>query len=256
MMYLINKAVGAVLNPLGLVVLALVVAGAWTLWRRRARPLVVTAFVCAAWLWVWGMNAWSRVVGVPLERGWTLVRAEDAPVCDAIVLLGGGMSAAPGVLPYPEMHAAADRVWHAARLYRAGKAPIVIPTGMCDRESTEPLLRDFGVPQAAIVGEYAARNTEENARFVRETVARLRGGTNGAVRVLLVTSAWHMRRSVLMFERYAKGLELVPAPADFENTVACAQFEFRHLLPSPEDFYRNCCMAKELLGYWGYRLLR
>lgn len=257
--YLINKTIGSVLNPLGFAIFLLVCACAWTLWKRSVRPLVVTTLVCAAWLWVWGTNVWSRVVGLPLERGLTLVKAEDAPVCDAIVLLGGGMSASPGAYPYPDMHDAADRVWHAARLYKAGKAPIIIPTGLGDRESTEPLLLDLGVPQTAIVGEYAARNTEENARFVAKTIKDLQSGTNAVAKtgkILLVTSAWHMRRSVLMYTKYAPDLEVVPAPADFTCTVACAKFEFKHLLPHPDDFYRNCGMAKELIGYWGYRLLR
>ena len=168
MFYLINKIVGAVVNPLGLALAALLAAAAWGLWRKSWKTPVWTALACVAWLWVWSTNAMTRVVGLPLERGWAVVTAESAPVCDAIVLLGGGMSAAPEAYPYPDMHSAADRVWHAARLYKAGKAPVVVPTGYGDRESTEPLLRDFGVPQDAIVGEYAARNTEENARFVQQ----------------------------------------------------------------------------------------
>ena len=254
-MYFINKIVGALISPLGLAMVALAAAVAWSAWRGGRRILSVTALVVVIWLWVWGMKAWSLVVGMPLERGWTCLKAEDAPSADAIVVLGGGMSAAPGAYPYPDMHSAADRVWHAARLYRAGKAPIVIPSGAGDRESVVPLLVDFGVPTEAVVGEYQARNTEENALFVQELLRRRRND-GGKLRILLVTSAWHMRRSLLMYRRYAPDLEIVPAPADFENTVLCARFELRHLVPSAEDFYRNSCMVKELVGYWGYRLLR
>ena len=286
MFYLINKIVGAVVNPLGLALVALLVAAAWGVWRKSWKAPVWAALACVAWLWAWGTNAMTRVVGLPLERGWEIVKAEDAPVCDAIVLLGGGMSAAPEAYPYADMHSAADRVWHAARLYRAGKAPLVVPTGSGDRESTEPLLRDFGVPQEAIRGEYAARNTEENARNIERlfdcldcliqtgTVERaqsdnagtppikqsnnqtIKQSNNPPRRVLLVTSAWHMKRSVLMYQKYAPGLDIVPAPADFENTVACAELRFQDFLPSCDAFNRNAYMFKELVGYWGYRLLR
>ena len=286
MFYLINKVVGAVVNPLGLALIALVLGAAWGAWRRSWRVPGWIALASVVWLWTWGTNAWTRVVGLPLERGWELVKAEDAPVCDAIVLLGGGMSAAPAAYPYADMHSAADRVWHAARLYRAGKAPVVVPTGFGDRESTVPLLRDLGVPQNAIVGEYAARNTEENARFVQqllnaegaaaggsrapgagaqpnradaprtgERCASLDGGAKRR-RVLLVTSAWHMKRALLMYRRYAPNLEIVPAPADFDCTVATARFELRHLLPTTDDLARNGYMFKELLGYWGYQAFR
>ena len=83
-------------------------------------------------------------------------------------------------------------------------------------------------------------------------------GEGGAAkrRVLLVTSAWHMKRALLMYRRYAPNLEIVPAPADFDCTVATAKFEAKHLLPTADDLARNVYMFKELLGYWGYRLLR
>ncbi len=260
-MYILNKIVGTVLSPLGLSLAALICAGAWALWKRRWKGVAITALVCVAWLWVWGTGVWLRVVGLPLERGWTQMRAEALPQADAIVLLGGGMSAQPRVYPYADMHSAADRVWHAVRLYRAGKAPIIVPTGSGDKESTVPLLLDFGVPESAIVGEYEARNTEENARFVAKLLAERRKPSGASPqprpRVLLVTSAWHMRRSLLMYTKYAKDIEIIPAPADFEVTVACADpLEVKDFFPSADALLWNSYMAKELIGYWGYRLFR
>ncbi len=256
-MYILNKIVGTALSPLGLPIMALLCAGAWALWRKSWKACAITVFVCVAWLWVWSTGVWTRVVGLPLERGWTQVRAEALPAADAIVLLGGGMSANPAAYPYPDMHSAADRVWHAARLHKAGKAPIVIPTGSGDKESTVPLLIDFGVPETAIVGEYKARNTEENAKYVAQLLAARQTVSSTRPRVLLVTSAWHMRRSLLMYTKYAKDLEIVPAPADFEFTVICARpLEVKDFFPSAEALQMNSYAAKEIIGYWGYRLLR
>ena len=285
-----------------------------------------------------------RWIGCALENEWPVVRAEEAPKADAIVLLGGGMGANTNVYPYAEMWNGADRVWHAARLYKAGKAPIVIPSGCGERESAVPLLRDLGVPESAIVVEDAARNTEENARFVErmlkmshaeaqrrgegegdlfghkgqekqeigrgknsrvEHVERVEGegknsrveegGINGRVehvervegkgmdsrvaavakamaaeervegeegdvrkqRVLLVTSAWHMRRSVLMYRKYAPNLEIIPAAADYEATVITGRpFAFKDIWPDSNMLFANSYIFKEYLGYWGYRLLR
>ena len=246
-----------------------------------------------------------RWIGVALEREWTAVKAEDAPKADAIVLLGGGMGSNTNVYPnaemYSEMWSGADRVWHAARLWKAGRAPIVIPTGCGERESTVPLLRDFGVPESAIVVEDAARNTEENARFVErmlkmshaevqrrgegerdlfghkgqekqeigrgknnrvehvERVERVEGeeGKVRKQRVLLVTSAWHMRRSVLMYRKYAPSLEIIPAAADYEATVITGHpFAFKDIWPDANMLFANSYIFKEYLGYWGYRLLR
>ncbi len=197
-----------------------------------------------------------RWIGVALEREWPVVKAEDAPDADAIVLLGGGMGANPNVYPYAEMWGGADRVWHAARLYRAGKAPIIIPTGCGEKESTLPLLLDFGVPNEAIIVEDKARNTEENARFV-EKILEPRNTQNTRKKILLVTSAWHMRRSVLMYRKYAPGLEIIPAATDYEATVNTGHpFCFKDVWPDAELLFRNSYIFKEYLGYWGYRLFR
>ena len=264
-MYLLNKIVGACLNPL-VIGLVLVIVGAlclWRGWRKAGFGLLIGA---VAWLWLWSTPMTYRWIGGSLESEWPVVKAEDAPTADAIVLLGGGMGANTNVYPYAEMWNGADRVWHAARLYKAGKAPIVIPSGTGERESCMPLLLDLGVPESAIVIEDKARNTEENAKFVErlinnrvEHVERVdeKDVETCKPRVLLVTSAWHMRRSVLMYRKYAPSLEIVPAAADYEATVQTGHpFSVKDLWPDATMFFYNSYVLKEYVGYWGYRLLR
>lgn len=276
--YLLNKIVGGCLNPL-VIDFVLVVAGGFCLWRNWRKIGFGLLVSSVAWLWLWSTPMMYRWIGVVLEREWLVVKAEDAPKADAIVLLGGGMGANRDVYPYAEMWNGADRVWHAARLYKAGKAPIVIPTGSGERESSVPLLLDFGVPERAILVEDKARNTEENAKFVERMVGSLEFGVRSSEfriqgdgssipqashsklrakkRILLVTSAWHMRRSVLMYRKYAPSLEIIPAAADYEATVIMGHpFMFRDLWPDANILFCNSYIFKELLGYWGYRLLR
>lgn len=318
-MYILNKIVGGCLNPL-VIGMGLVLLGGICVGLKRRRLGLGFWAGALVWLWLWSTPMMYRWIGGALENEWPVVKAEEAPKADAIVLLGGGMGSNTNVYPYAEMWGGADRVWHAARLYKAGKAPIVIPTGCGERESTVPLLRDLGVPESAILVEDAARNTEENARFVERMLktshaeAQRRGegegdlfghkgqekqeigrGKNGRVehvervegkgmdsrvaaaaeamaaeervegeegnvrkqRVLLVTSAWHMRRSVLMYRKYAPSLEIIPAAADYEATVNMGHpFVFKDIWPDAELLFRNSYITKEYLGYWGYRLLR
>ena len=263
-MYLLNKIVGGVLNPLVIGLVMVVVSGLclWRHWRKTGFGLLIGA---VAWLWLWSTPMMYRWMGGALESEWPVVKAEDAPKADAIVLLGGGMGSNTNVYPYAEMWNGADRVWHAARLYKAGKAPVVIPTGAGERESSVPLLRDLGVPESAIRVEPEARNTEENARFVEklinsrvEHVERVdEKDVECKPRVLLVTSAWHMRRSVLMYRKYAPSLEIVPAATDYEATVQTGRpFSVKDLWPDATMFYANSYILKEYIGYWGYRLMR
>ena len=254
-MYLLNKIVGGCLNPL-VIGLVLIVAGGLCLWRSWRKTGFGLLIVAVAWLWLWSTPMMYRWMGGALEGEWPVVKAEDAPTADAIVLLGGGMGSNTNVYPYAEMWNGADRVWHAARLYKAGKAPIVIPTGAGEKESSVPLLLDLGVPEGAIRVEPKARNTEENAMFV-EKILEPRNTQNTRKRVLLVTSAWHMRRSVLMYRKYAPSLELIPAAADYEATVQTGRpFSLKDLWPDATMFYANSYILKEYIGYWGYRLFR
>ena len=148
---------------------------------------------------------------------------------------------------YAEMWTSADRVWQAARLYKAGKAPKVIATGDGARESTLPLLLDFGLPSECVLF-HDARNTEEEAKNIK---------TMGCKRILLVTSAWHMKRARLMFKKYAPEIEVICAPADFENSMmAASSFSFTYFLPDPGAFMGNSVALHEWVGIVGYKMFR
>jgi uncharacterized SAM-binding protein YcdF (DUF218 family) len=128
--------------------------------------------------------------------------AAEAPSCcyDAIVVLGGGMTAAvPPFLMEPDLADAADRVWYAAQLYHRGVARRIIVSGgslsplntgpaTTEAEAMRRFLIDLGVPADAIVSEGNSLNTLENIRNVRAMV--------GDGRVALVTSAYHMPRAL------------------------------------------------------------
>jgi uncharacterized SAM-binding protein YcdF (DUF218 family) len=154
----------------------------------------------------------------PLERE---ARAHaSAPACcyDAIVVLGGGVSpAAPPHTLEPDLGDGADRVWYAAQLFHRGVAPRIIVSGgaflaannggpaTAEAEAMRRVLKDFGVPDGAIVSEGTSLNTIQNIGHVREMA---KGG-----RVALVTSAYHVRRAMALANRI--GLDAAPFPTDF-----------------------------------------
>lgn len=257
-MFVLNKIVWGLANPT-VALVALCLACACCRAGRFARIAKFGLWTGLALLWFWMTALPTRMLGLPLEREWLadgrVPAAEAFPQADAIVLLGGGMNGATNVSGYAEMEMSADRVWQAARLWRAGKAPRMFVTGEGNGLTTTGLLADFGVPADALTIVDDARNTEEEAKEVRRLMA---GPARGArPRVLLVTSAWHARRAKLMFEKYAPELETVPAPADFEVTVMMSRgFRMRELLPNGATMAINEFLFHEWLGYWGYRLLR
>lgn len=249
-MYILNKIVGWISSPLALAIIAAVLGIVLVLkGKRRMGALAFGGVV--AWICIWSMPVMGLVVGVPLEREFLVdgrvPLVETFPNADAIVVLGGGVGCNPALSPYAEMAAFADRVWQAARLWKAGKAPKVVATGFSPRESNLGLLNDFGVPEDKIVF-LDARNTEEEAKAVRKIVKS---------KILLVTSAWHMKRARLMFEKYAPELEVICAPADFEYSMITKRpLYLRDFLPDSAAFFHSSVAIHEWIGLMGYKLFR
>ena len=113
---------------------------------------------------------------------------------DAILLLGYGLDENDQATQELRL-----RVKAAARAYRDGYSQIIVACGgtteghhISEAEVMEKLLLEEGVPKTAILLENKSQITIENMRFA----AQVLGGAKGR-RVLVVTSDYHVRRSVL-----------------------------------------------------------
>ena len=266
-MYYLNKIIGFLISPIGIAIVGLVIAVvcAWLKCVRLARWI---GGVTVVWLWLWMTPFMTRFVGAPLEQEFLICgrvpAVESFSEADAIVVLGGSMGSDANLSGYAEMSTSADRVWQAARLWKVGKAPKIIATGDEARESTLGLLKDLGVDEKCV--EFLdARNTEEEAIGVGrvfnrvERVDRVEGesgvsGQSVKPKVLLVTSAWHMKRARMMFEKYAKGVEVVCAPADFEMSMAARKGW--SMLPDAYSLHLNSVAVHEWVGIVGYGVMR
>ena len=252
----LDKILTQIFSPigvtLGVVFLALVLL---TFGRRCG----ATALLVLALAWGWG---WSTpFLGDLLRSGlmdmsrYPPHHAKELPTGDAIVVLGGGVWPVSGTLVYPDMTSAADRIWHAARLYHAGKAPQIIASGgkvwprhqqQSEAEAMRIVLNAFGVPDDDIVMESNSRNTLQNAVFT----AKLATG-QGIRRVLLVTSFRHMRRAESAFR--GVGIDVIPAAVDFPPHRSRGPWILR-IFPNAYTLARNSSLLKELLGIFAYRL--
>jgi uncharacterized SAM-binding protein YcdF (DUF218 family) len=189
-----------------------------------------------------------------LERRYPALPVAQAPHADAALVLGGVVGAAqPPERPHFNLGSAADRVWHAAALQRAGKVRWVLLAGgnqpgfeavQPEAETMREMLLVLGVPAAAIRMEGKSRNTAENAQQSRILVQQVQ-----ARRVLLVTSALHMPRAMAIFtEVFAdSGVELLPAGTDVE-ALAGDLHPVWQWLPDAGALAHSSRAIKEYLG--------
>jgi uncharacterized SAM-binding protein YcdF (DUF218 family) len=239
------------------IALALLIIAA--LARRRAALRRTCYLLALATLLICG-NGWvTHALIRSLE--WRHLPPEPMPTADAIVILSGGIHARTPPRPTVEVSEAGDRVLYGAELFRRGHAPQIISTGDVgpgtigrrpEAEDMADLLAMVGVPRAAIVLETAAKNTHEHAVNLCPMLQERRIG-----RVLLVTSAIHMARSLGVFRRSCPNVEYIPAPTDFRATAPRPTAWYRQLvalLPTPYTLGDFTDATHEYLGMLYYRL--
>lgn len=213
---------------------------AWML--RRTWIAGGVAGLALAWSALWSIPFASETLRGVLEHRYAIRDASALPPADAIVVLGGGSNYA--WLDRPDVDPAklrSSRLAAGARAWHAGKASKVILSGGGVGNTTEArrmadAIQRLGVPQDALLLEERSHDTRDNARF---STALLEAG-HGGRHVLLVTSALHMPRAMLLFTQ--AGAEVTPVPVP-EGRPAVGLRE--RWLPSRRALWRSGRAFKE-----------
>lgn len=164
---------------------------------------------------------------------------------------------AAGVHPYAKEYAKAvdgaatlQRNRYAAFLYKQTGLPVLVTGGIVDLENTseasvmaDTLNSSFDVK--VTWQEDKAKNTAENAIY---SAAMLKD--NGIDTIFLVTHAWHMPRSVMMFEQ--QGVEVTPAPTIVSSDVTDRAWS--NYIPTASALYNVRTALHEYIGILWYKL--
>jgi uncharacterized SAM-binding protein YcdF (DUF218 family) len=218
--YRLSKILTQLAYPLS-VGLVLIAVAAILLARSRTRAARRLLAAGVALVWLPAMPVCGHQMVSPLELRFPPVQPADAPPADAIVLLGGAIAPPHPPLHWMDLNDSADRIVHAARLYRAGKAPWIVVSGgggpytggpQTPADAMAELLVEWGIPRDALVLERESRTTYENA-----VNSKVLLDARGLHRVLVVTSAQHMWRSLAVFR--SLGLDAIPAGTDYGSNA-------------------------------------
>lgn len=169
----------------------------------------------AAWLVRIGLLIWlsTFLALLAVSAFWP----KNAPLparADAIVCLGGSMSYMGWERPGP---ASARRARTCAELQRAGVAPVIVFTGyghhvLSAAEAMARLAERDGAPRDAMIIEPRAQSTIQNAAFSLPLLP------DGATRIVVVTDAFHMPRSWMIFRAFSD-LDIALYAARMEYTT-------------------------------------
>lgn len=167
----------------------------------------------------------------------------------AIVVLSGGVRdlAWVGLVSEPS-EVSMGRTVKGVSLYRTLHIPLLFVGGNgkpVKQETKEApamahVARDLGVPLNDVRVEATARNTAESAVAVKRMLARRR--------IILVTSAYHMKRAVPLFRK--QGFDVIPAPTGYRAERQPATWY--SFVPSSDNLYSSAVALSEYISYQWY----
>jgi len=217
--------------------------------KKRHKAALATMLLLVLSIILTGNGLLGKLTARYLQENYVSTFTTDSmPPPSMIVILGGGITRfdqveVPHILSYSRVRLG-YQLYHQAR-ERKQLCKILVSGKGNHGGSSEALLfstilKNMGVPDQDIIMEDKSRNTYENVIYSSKILKEA-----GVSHVYMVTSGFHMRRAVAMFQAF--GITCTPAPADlitteisiFPNTYNCA---FTYL------------MLREITGLWQFQL--
>ena len=253
-MFVLSKLLSAITQPMFWLALW------WALsllvlmrWRRWA------VFMLWAGLLAFGLLGFRAIPDAllrPLENRYPVPAAKAIERHSGIIVLGGALGhpdsyMAHGQVPLGD---AAERMTVSVGLVRqhpelelvfSGGEGRLLTIGMTESELARVFYQQQGLDMSKVRLEDGSRNTRENAHQVAKLL-----GPRCQQPWLLLTSAWHMPRSMAEFE--AVGCKVTAYPVDFRTgeSTALTEYELAHSL------LRWQTALHEWLGLWVYGVTR
>jgi len=238
-------------SPLHFLLIALLASLALAPRWRPGRTLALTAAVALALI---VFSPISALLLRPLEDRFPRL-SETMPPPKGIIVLGGALDERISLARDQVMlNEAAERMTAGAALARlyphallvfSGGSGALIDDSAREADVARKLWRELGVPDSQMRFEDRSHNKFENAKFTQELVNPRQGES-----WLLVTSAYHMPRSIGIFR--ALGMEMRAFPVDYRTLGDAGDWR------PPGDAARAALnfetAAREWVGLLVYRL--
>lgn len=251
MFFIISKIILYILLPPASLIV-IIASGILFLKRhpRFARILIVVGII---FLYLLSIRPVADGLLRPLETAFHPVDNSFISSADSIVILTGGAVDLSwlGIKPAPS-HASLARLIHGITVYRQMPgAKLIISGGSGDPDkpyiSEADAMKDaalaLGVPDKDIIVENKSRNTIESVRALQKII--------GGKKIVLVTSAYHMKRAAAMFRK--NGMDVLPAPADYLTEQK--GFSPYDAVPKAASLLHSSIALYEYMGFGWYWLI-
>ena len=250
LMFIIKKILSSFLLPPGIFIVILFALGIiFTI--NRQRKIGLANILLGFLIWIFSISPTSYLLLSSLESDFYKSNNLKG---DVIILLGGGIyedvrDLSGSGFPGEDM---LGRIVTAVRLQKRLNIPIIISFGSVykDRNAGAPIVKrflmDLGVDESQIILEDKSKDTFENAKYSIEICEK-----RGFTLPILLTSAYHLKRSYWVFEHL--GMNINPFPAYFK-THDHPSYRWYSFLPNRGSMASISRALHEYLGLIFYKI--
>lgn len=241
MFFILSKVLVVFIFPLTWA-FGLLVYAAFTKRQKRKQALLIVAITL---LYFFS----NRFTADTMARIWDVAPYQpSAKTYSCVVLLGGFVSEDESGQGY--FNWAADRYTQATKLLAnhtashllfSGGSSDIYPDGFSEAAFVKAELKKQNFADSLILLDGKARNTAENAIFAKQLLKQ----ANLQPPYLMVTSAFHMRRAMLIFKK--AGINVVPYTSN--NMAPIRHIYLKDFLPDVDAINQWNIYIKEMVGY-------
>ncbi len=192
--FLLKKMFAVTLMPLSIGIFFSLIA-LFFLYKNNIKKAKRYLIISMLWIMLISWSPFGNFMLKPLENKYSQLN-HIPPNIQYILLLGGDRD---------------KRAWEALRLYHKIPNVKIITSGyslhdsISDANKTATKLINAGIPKEKILMQEMAKTTFEEAQYMKERI--------GDKAFILVTSAYHMPRTMKLFQK--AGLNPIAAPTNF-----------------------------------------
>jgi uncharacterized SAM-binding protein YcdF (DUF218 family) len=248
--FVFSKILYFIITPIVWIVILLI----FSLWTKNPKwkkiSLIIGIVMLVFFTNTFIVDECMRIWEMPITKDETLKEKYDIGI-----VLGGGMVTNDIRNKRLIFRYNTDRIFQTIALYKTGRiSKILISSGegsLISKDNESLLLKEYlnklNIPDSAIIIESKSNNTHQNAKYCYQLLKN-----NKKSSILLITSAYHMRRALACFKK--EGLIVTPYTVD--KYVGKRRYYINHLLiPNANCFIMWNILIHEISGYIIYYLI-
>lgn len=238
----------ASVDPVFIIFILLVIAFFVVLHSAKKKSGALLLLLAIVLLYGFSIEPVSNYLSWNLEKDYIQNPASSKKPLDVVVVLGGGgydIQALSETFPCPETTV---RVITAVRVFKASNPRYLVCSGKGDRKISEAALmarmaEELGVPREKIRLDEKSGNTYQHAVEFDKMYS------DKSIRIGLVTSAFHMRRSEAEFRKYFKNVTTLPSSYLYSSPAGTTAIRY---IPQSGRLFDNTLILKEFVGRLWY----